>query len=251
MTRRCFIPEPPRDRAVLDGSEAHHLLHVLRVAPGDRIDLFDGRGNAYEATVTRCERASVEVEVGPAIPSTNRAAPEVVLGVALPKGDRQRWLVEKCTELGVALLVPIVTQRTVATTKGAAGKLQRYVIEACKQCGRNTLMHIAEPIAWQRWVEHTANGAPAHRPPQCPDLVSNDSRPEGSDHLFHRPGGWLHRGRTGPGLRPRLATNWPGAQRATYRNRSTSLRSTGPAAADDTRIGPGANAGRCRRSWCS
>ena len=168
MTRRCYIPDPPRDRAVIDGSEAHHLLHVLRVAPGDRIDLFDGRGNAYEATVTRCERASVEVEVGPAIPSPNRAAPEVVLGVALPKGDRQRWLVEKCTELGVASLVPIVTQRTVATPKGAAGKLQRYVIEACKQCGRNTLMHIAEPIAWQKWVEDTTDGPRLIAHPNAP-----------------------------------------------------------------------------------
>jgi 16S rRNA (uracil1498-N3)-methyltransferase len=66
--------------------------------------------------------------------------------VALPKGERQKWLVEKLTELGVARLVPLDTDRGVAeATPAARERLGRGVIEACKQCGRNRLMEIGAP----------------------------------------------------------------------------------------------------------
>jgi 16S rRNA (uracil1498-N3)-methyltransferase len=66
--------------------------------------------------------------------------------VALPKGERQKWLVEKLTELGVARLVPLETERGVAeATPAARERLRRGVIEACKQCGRNRLMEIGAP----------------------------------------------------------------------------------------------------------
>ena len=78
---------------------------------------------------------------------------EISLGVALPKGDRQRWLIEKATELGVARLVPLVTTRGVAQpTVEALRRLKRTVIEASKQCGRNRLMEISEPLAWSEFV---------------------------------------------------------------------------------------------------
>ena len=78
---------------------------------------------------------------------------ELVVGVSLPKGDRQKWLVEKLTELGVTELVPLVTERGVAQpTEAALERLGRSVIEAAKQCGRNRLMRIAKPQALGEWV---------------------------------------------------------------------------------------------------
>ena len=77
----------------------------------------------------------------------------LVLGVALPKGDRQKWLVEKAVELGVGRLVPLVTARSVARpTEQALERLRRTVIEASKQCGRNRLMEIASPQDWTEFV---------------------------------------------------------------------------------------------------
>jgi len=71
---------------------------------------------------------------------------ELTLAVALPKGERQKWLVEKLTELGAARLVPLITERGVAQPVDAAiARLSRAVIEASKQCGRNRLMEIAPP----------------------------------------------------------------------------------------------------------
>jgi 16S rRNA (uracil1498-N3)-methyltransferase len=77
----------------------------------------------------------------------------ITLGVAMPKGDRQRWLVEKATELGVAILTPLVTERTVVQpTADALRRFERAVVEASKQCGRNRLMRISPPMRWADFV---------------------------------------------------------------------------------------------------
>jgi 16S rRNA (uracil1498-N3)-methyltransferase len=69
----------------------------------------------------------------------------LTLAVALPKGERQKWLVEKAVELGVTRIVPLQAARAVAQpTAGALDRLRRTVIEASKQCGRNRLLEISE-----------------------------------------------------------------------------------------------------------
>ena len=89
---------------------------------------------------------------------------ELVVGVSLPKGDRQKWLVEKLTELGVTTLVPLVTERGVAQpTASALDRLRRSVIEAAKQCGRNRLMKIAEPQAWTEYLSQHPSGNQSRR----------------------------------------------------------------------------------------
>jgi 16S rRNA (uracil1498-N3)-methyltransferase len=160
MSDRFFVETPIcGDRVTLGGPEAHHLLHVMRARAGDRVVLFDGSGAEFPAVVARLGRAEVELDVL-AREAVDREAPvAVVLGVALPKGDRQRWLVEKAVELGVRRLVPLVTARAVAQPEGQAlARLRRTVIEASKQCGRNRLMEIAEA---QRFGDFVATGSEA------------------------------------------------------------------------------------------
>jgi 16S rRNA (uracil1498-N3)-methyltransferase len=137
----------------LDGAEAHHLLHVLRAKPGLEVVLFDGSGAEFDATVQQTDRAAVYLNVSKRREADREPAVAVTLGVALPKGDRQRWLVEKATELGVARLVPLITMRGVAQPVGAAlERFRRGVIEAAKQCGRNRLMDVGEPQPWAEFV---------------------------------------------------------------------------------------------------
>ncbi len=81
--------------ALLTGSEAHHLLHVMRAAPGREVVLFDGRGGEFTAEVTRCGRVEVELAVGPRRDVERELPFELTLAAPLPKGDRQRWLVER------------------------------------------------------------------------------------------------------------------------------------------------------------
>jgi 16S rRNA (uracil1498-N3)-methyltransferase len=145
MSERFFTPSPPEHgRGVLTGDEARHLAKVLRAREGDAVVLFDGSGREWPARVTRIGRDTVDLDVGEPSVDAAVAGTRLTLAVALPKGDRQKWMVEKLTELGVARLVPLETTRGVAeATEAARARLERVVIEACKQCGRNTLMEIA------------------------------------------------------------------------------------------------------------
>jgi 16S rRNA (uracil1498-N3)-methyltransferase len=154
MSDRFYSAQPiTAERVKLDGPEAHHLLHVMRAKVGQRVTLFDGGGAEFDAEIVKCNRADVEVRID-ARRDVDRELPfELVVGVSLPKGDRQKWLVEKLTELGVSQLVPLETERGVAQpTESALERLSRSVIEAAKQCGRNRLMRVAKPQAWGEWV---------------------------------------------------------------------------------------------------
>jgi 16S rRNA (uracil1498-N3)-methyltransferase len=130
------------------------------------VTLFDGSGQEFEAEVASCKRSSVDLVILDSRKVDRELPFTLTLGVALPKGDRQRWIVEKATELGVTRLVPLITERSVATGEKHAGdKLSRYVIEASKQCGRNLLMQIAEPMAWGAWVESPGQLEDSSGPP--------------------------------------------------------------------------------------
>src|SRR5262245_59708870 len=139
MTQRYFV-EPCIDgnQVTLSGAEAHHLIRVMRCRTDDEVTLFDGSGAEFLARVVHVGRADAELAVL-ARHEVDRELPlRVTLAVALPKGYRQRWLVEKLVELGASRLVPLETTRGVAQPdEKALVRLRRSVIEACKQCGRN------------------------------------------------------------------------------------------------------------------
>jgi 16S rRNA (uracil1498-N3)-methyltransferase len=159
VTDRYFSDVPISEgSALLAGSEAHHLIHVMRAKPGDRVVLFDGSGAEYAAQVQQIERSRVQLAVLSRREVDRELPLELTLGVALPKGDRQRWLVEKAVELGVGRIVPLTTLRSVTQpAKPTLKRLRRTVIEASKQCGRNRLMEIAEARAWADYVADAAD----------------------------------------------------------------------------------------------
>jgi 16S rRNA (uracil1498-N3)-methyltransferase len=131
----------------------------MRAKRGDEVVLFDGGGAEFPARVEGIERQQVRLAILARVEIDRELATPLTLGVALPKGDRQKWLVEKATELGVARLVPLVTARGVAQPAAAAiDRLRRGVIEASKQCGRNRLMEIDQPHDWAVYVAAAPTG---------------------------------------------------------------------------------------------
>lgn len=147
MSQRFFINESIEAGQVeLTGAEARHLGRVMRAEPGDCLVIFNGRGIESQAEVVRVDKNTVLLELeAPCLVDRERPS-RLVLGVALPRGDRQKWLVEKLVELGTASLVPLLTERGVAQPNDKVlDRLRRMVIEASKQCGRNQLMEITVP----------------------------------------------------------------------------------------------------------
>ncbi len=161
------------NQAVLIGPEAHHLVHVLRAKPGSEVTLFDGSGLEYLARIERIDRGEVRLSVLSREAIDRELPYRLTLAVSLPKGDRQKWLVEKAVELGVTELVPLKAARSVAQPdEQVRARLQRHVVEASKQCGRNRLMGIADSADWFAFVAATRDvplrlfahpGAPAVR----------------------------------------------------------------------------------------
>jgi len=160
MSQRFFSDEPiTGDAATVTGPEAHHLLHVMRLGVGDRATLFDGTGVEFAAEVTAIGRRDVTFAILDRRAVDRESPVALSLGVALPKGDRQKTLVEKLTELGATRLTPVVTERSVAAAKGSSlDKLRRLVIEASKQCGRNRLMEITEPLTLEEFFRAAPEG---------------------------------------------------------------------------------------------
>lgn len=149
--RRLFVP-PDRMRAtpiVVSGEEHHHLSRVLRARPGDAITLFDGAGAELRARVVRIGRRETELEadLGAELVGGDLAAePAVVLLTAVPRGERMDFLVQKCCEVGVSRIVPVMTERSVARPEaGRRARWEKIAREAARQSGRADVPEVVPP----------------------------------------------------------------------------------------------------------
>jgi len=145
MSERFFLSHPPDQdhSAILDGDEARHLTKVMRKKIGEEVFLFDGSGMEYRAAVSAIGRNQVTLLIRESRQSHLEREIPLTLATALPKGERQKWLIEKLTKLGCTRLIPLRTELSVAKAEPqVVQRLARYVIEASKQCGRSRLMEI-------------------------------------------------------------------------------------------------------------
>lgn len=133
----------------LSGDEARHLAVVCRIRPGARVCLFNGDGAEYPAVVEEVGKREVLLRVVGVERPARELPFRLTVAAALPKGDRAQMLVEKLTELGVAEFVPLRTARGVVLPREAKlDRLQRHVVEASKQCGRNVFMSVEPLTTW-------------------------------------------------------------------------------------------------------
>ena len=144
MQRRFFIEHPITEAEVrISGADAHHIRNVNRLDVGDTVTLFDGSGKEFEANIVAAEKRQISLSIVQALEISREIDGELTLAVALPKGDRQKILVEKMVELGVTTLIPFTSERSVVRkNEKSLDRLNRWGIEAAKQCGRNLLMKV-------------------------------------------------------------------------------------------------------------
>jgi len=157
MDRRFYSANPIiGPECCLTGDEAHHVARVLRASIGDEVILFDNSGYEFLARITAIGKHDVQLVILES-KLLNRELPAPLhIGVALPKGERQKWLIEKAVELGVTALTPIRAAHGVAQpTADVLERLRRQVIEAAKQCGRNRLMAIHPPSSIEEFCQAT------------------------------------------------------------------------------------------------
>src|SRR5438132_389270 len=129
--RRFYIP-PERcqgERLCLEEREANHALHVLRLKRGDAVTVLDGAGTVFSCQIAKTSKSAVELT----IVERRAVAPlpwRTTLFQAIPKGKLFEDIVEKATELGAHRIVPIISDRVVATPENPARKLERWKLAA-------------------------------------------------------------------------------------------------------------------------
>jgi len=139
--RRLFVPRDriADGRAQIGAADLHHLQHVLRLAPGAELEVFDGEGGAYAARLAE-EGGTLVLALGPRIDAPAPRA-RVHLAFALARGERCDLVVQKATELGVVGLSPFEAARSMVRLDAARGaerarRWRRIAAEAARQCGR-------------------------------------------------------------------------------------------------------------------
>jgi 16S rRNA (uracil1498-N3)-methyltransferase len=168
---RFFCPTPltTGTTLALPAGAARHV-QVLRLQPGDAITLFNGQppGGEFEATVTHMGRSDVQVEVGTHRSTEREPARQVHLAVGMPANDRMDWLVEKATELGVASIQPLMSERSVLRLTGEradkkVAHWQSVAVAACEQCGGNRVPTVHPMQNLASWLKARPASDPAQR----------------------------------------------------------------------------------------
>ncbi len=154
MTRRRWIAdEVTGDTAGLVGEHAAHLARVLRAEVGQEFDIATG-DEVRRGTITFIsnDRVDFALDTKPcrALRSLPSAAPKITLALAIFKFDRMEWAIEKCTEIGVARIIPVIARRTDAHLATAAvrrrERWQRIVRQAAEQSRRSAPPEVAAPV---------------------------------------------------------------------------------------------------------
>jgi 16S rRNA (uracil1498-N3)-methyltransferase len=155
--------EPDQRHVTLRDDESHHLTRVLRLRVGAEVSIFDGRGHACEARVEEIGPKTATLGILRAIPSPPAPAVPIVLAQAVLRGDKMDDVVRDATMVGVAAIVPLITERSLVSvstlTKGrAVDRWTRVAIASAKQCGRAHLPVIHQPVAFDAWLTTAFEG---------------------------------------------------------------------------------------------
>jgi 16S rRNA (uracil1498-N3)-methyltransferase len=157
---RFFAPslDAGDETVALPRDEAEHLTRVLRIAAGDEVAVFDGRGHEYLARVIGAVRRDVRLQVLSRIEPAAELAVAVTLVQAILKGDKMDDVVRDAVMLGVAAIQPIVTRRTeitiAALLRGARpDRWRRVALASVKQSRRAVLPEIRTPLTFETYLD--------------------------------------------------------------------------------------------------
>lgn len=164
MTRRRFYAplsafDSSLTRITLASDEARHLREVLRLKVGDEVYVFNGAGKEFQCRVEETRRDAAHLMVEREVEAARPESPlHLTLAVALLKGEKFDLVVQKATELGVTVIVPVVTKLADIRLRDESDVLkrmtrwQRIALEAAKQSGRATVPNISTPVAFAALV---------------------------------------------------------------------------------------------------
>lgn len=166
MSTPRFYCLPPLNSGAtfeLPPEAAHHAHRVLRLRVNDPVQIFDGKGSAFDAVIGEISGKRVVLNKLNSCAAEARQPLHIVLAQAMCSSEKMDWVVQKATELGVMEIQPVQTQRSVAKLSGEriekrTEHWRSVVISACEQCGRNTLPQVRAPQDISAWLARMRDG---------------------------------------------------------------------------------------------
>jgi 16S rRNA (uracil1498-N3)-methyltransferase len=156
---RCYEPQPMAlgDTLYLGDNNVQHLARTLRMRAGDQVLLFNGEGQEYLARLTDVDKRSVQVCIESSEAPQRESALRIHIGQALSRGERMDYAVQKATELGMARMTPLFSERCeVKLNSERQDKRLRHwqqvAISACEQSLRCTVPQVDAPASLEHWV---------------------------------------------------------------------------------------------------
>lgn len=158
---RLFVPLALRagEDVELPEDRAHYVLSVLRLGCGSELAVFNGEGGEFDAKVVFVGRRRARVRLGACRQGTPESSLQVHLGLGVSRSERMDLTIQKAVELGVSIITPLVTERSVVKLEPERRRARlehwlRVVQSACEQSTRTRIPNVAEPQTLDQWLTH-------------------------------------------------------------------------------------------------
>ncbi len=195
---RIYHPEPltSHSEIALCEDAANHVGRVLRMQPGQLIQLFDGSNQVFEASITQVDKKSVRVSLSEGVLADNESPLNLHLGQVISRGEKMEFTIQKSIELGANTITPLFSERCGVKLDGdrLEKKLQQWqkiAIAACEQCGRNRIPEIRPAMQLEIWCAEQDDSLKLNLHPRASHSINTLPLPVNHVRLLIGPEGGL------------------------------------------------------------
>lgn len=195
---RIYHPEPlvVGSEIALCDEAANHVGRVLRMNPGQALELFDGTNLTFAAEIVQADKKSVRVLLSQSREGSRESPLHLHLGQVMSRGEKMEFTIQKAVELGVNTITPLFSERcgVKLDEQRLAKKIQQWqkiVIAACEQCGRNSLPEVREAMSLEAWSAEKDEGLKLNLHPRASQSINTLPQPVSRVRLLIGPEGGL------------------------------------------------------------
>ncbi|QIF93197.1 16S rRNA (uracil(1498)-N(3))-methyltransferase [Proteus vulgaris] len=195
---RIYHPESltTGTQTILDDEASNHVGRVLRMSTGQKLALFDGSNQVFDAEIIESTKKSVTVQVNEGIVDDKESPLDLHLGQVLSRGEKMEFTIQKSVELGVNTITPLISERCgvkldPSRLEKKHQQWQKIIISACEQCGRNTLPQLMPVISLEEWCAQNDDSLKLNLHPRANQSINTLPLPVKKVRLLIGPEGGL------------------------------------------------------------
>lgn len=195
---RIYHPEPLQagSEVALCDDAANHVGRVLRMGPGQAVELFDGTNLTFSAEIIHADKKSVRVKITDSRADSRESPLYLHLGQVMSRGEKMEFTIQKAVELGVNTITPLFSERcgVKLDAERLAKKIQQWqkiVIAACEQCGRNSVPEVRNAMTLEAWCAEQDSGLKLNLHPRAEHSINTLPLPVERVRLLIGPEGGL------------------------------------------------------------